>query len=308
MKAQLNCQGSASLRSGGEYNSETDDPFNSVLYRVLPSQNATHIHFYAAPLFKTILSVMEKEFRTLGNDINKLKTMTEGKRCHICVDRSDLSIVATGPGDVCWKESNFRKMTLNMFQKFVDKTNSSLNTKTMDNIVPAASGESDDQCSTHQDDSTASTVNPELLELLNTGNSQAPNAQIIQNISALMDKIHVLQGQVMQLTTEVNKLVIQVSTPLGSSVRGTSRNSQTARKPGSENTVDIDTENEITHEDSVIVQENGHELNRCMPKGTPTTPDNMRLTSTPIPRTQSMSSKTSPGSTDNSQQATGSDT
>ena len=70
----------------------------------------------------------------------------------------------------------------------------------------------------------------------------------------------------------------------------------------------MDTENKITYEDSVTVEENGLELNRCMLKETPSTPNNMRMTSTPIPRTQSKSSKTSLGTTHNSQQATGSDT
>lgn len=59
------------MPSGADYSSESGDPFNSVFYRVLPSENATHIHFYAAPLFNTILSVLEKEFNTPGEDINK---------------------------------------------------------------------------------------------------------------------------------------------------------------------------------------------------------------------------------------------
>lgn len=112
----------SAMPSGAQYSSESNDPFNSVFYRVLPSANKTHIHFYATPLFKTILSVLEKEFCIPGEDVNKfmLKTYIEGKRCQITVDRTDLSIVATGPGHVYWKERNFRKMTFNMFKEFVD--------------------------------------------------------------------------------------------------------------------------------------------------------------------------------------------
>ena len=39
------------VASGDDYNSEVDDPFNNVFYRIIPSEKATHIHFYAQPLF-----------------------------------------------------------------------------------------------------------------------------------------------------------------------------------------------------------------------------------------------------------------
>ena len=57
--------------SGGEYSSEIGDPFNSVFYRVIPSENATHIHFFVEPIFKNILSVLEKEFNTPGEESKK---------------------------------------------------------------------------------------------------------------------------------------------------------------------------------------------------------------------------------------------
>ena len=138
------------MPSGSDYSLETGDPFNSVFYRVIPSAGSTHIHFYARPLFKTILSVLEKEFRTPGDDVSKflLKTHIQGKKCHIHVDRSDLSIIATGPGHVTWKENIFRKMTLNMYKKFVDKTNSLVNSQADKSVEHKASS------SNHQEDNT----------------------------------------------------------------------------------------------------------------------------------------------------------
>ena len=171
------------LPSGNEYNSETDDPFNNVFYRIIPSEKSTHIHFYARPLFNMILSVLEKEFSTPGDDVSKflLKTHIDGKKCHIHVDRSDCTIAATGAGHTSWKEISFRKMAMNMFNKFVDKTNSTVYIKG-NNVSETPT------CS-------------------NNSQTMATDSPLLRNISALMDMIHTLQGQVTKLTEEVNRLV-----------------------------------------------------------------------------------------------------
>ena len=119
-------------------NSEVDDPFNNVFYQIILSEKATHIYFYAQPLFNMIISVLEKEFNTPGDDVNRflLKTHTDGKKCHIQVDKSDRTIVATGPGHVTWKENSYRKMSVNMFKKFVD--NSNMNNSADVNLSEAA--------------------------------------------------------------------------------------------------------------------------------------------------------------------------
>ena len=209
------------MPSGSDYSSETGDPFNSVFYRVIPSAGSTHIHFYARPLFKTILSVLEKEFRTPGDDVSKflLKTHIQGKKCHIHVDRSDLSIIATGPGDVTWKENIFRKMTLNMYKKFVDKTNSLVNSQADKSVEHIASS------SNHQEDNTES----QMLGLLET--TSATDSPVLKNISVLMDMFHTLQGQVTKLTAEVNKLVIQASDPLDQTVSETRTTLQSQTSP-----------------------------------------------------------------------------
>ena len=166
-----------------DYNSEVNDPFNNVFYRTIPSQKSTHIHFYARPLFNMVLSMLEKEFSTPGEDVNKflLKTHIKGKKCHINVDRNDCTILATGPGHVNWKENNFKRMAKHMFKNFVDKTNS-------ENVA----------------------------ETISMDNTPSANP-IMKNISALMDMIHSLQGEVDKLTKEVNKLVQQATTSFAQS-------------------------------------------------------------------------------------------
>ena len=259
------------IPSGGEYSSEIGDPFNSVFYRVIPSENATHIHFFVEPIFKSIISVLEKEFHTPGAEINKflLKTHVDGKRCHICVDRTDLTIVVTGPGHTCWKERNFRKMTLNMFKKFVDHTNASLTTNTEESVTPRATGKMDSS-STHQGDNTL----PNEMIVIN--DSRASDIPLQQNITALIDKIHSLQRDMNTLRTEVNKLVIQASAKSQSSsksvpnIRRTDQNSE-AVYPGNVHSITV---NDTTHVDLITTGENLQQ--------TYTVSSDMRLTSTPI--------------------------
>lgn len=261
------------IPSGGEYSSEIGDPFNSVFYHIIPSENATHIHFYVEPIFKSILSVLEKEFHTPGAEINKflLKTHVDGKRCHIYVDRTDLTVVATGPGHACWKERNFRKMTLNMFKKFVDHTNASLTTNTIDNAAPRASGEIDSSRLTDQGDSTLG------HERIVMNNSTASDPSLQQNITSLMDKIHSLQGEMNKLRTEVNKLVIQASDKAMStsenvaSISPTDQNSTTGNVGNGHSVNVIDS---TDHEDLITRGENLQQ--------TYTVSSDIRLTSTPI--------------------------
>lgn len=239
------------MASGDNYNSEVDDPFNNVFYRIIPSEKATHIHFYAQPLFNMIISVLEKEFNTPGDDVNRflLKTHIDGKKCHIQVDKSDRTIVATGPGHVTWKENSFRKMSVNMFKKFVDKTNSNMNNSADVNLSEA----------TRQVSSAIASSSP-----------------ILRNISALMDMIHTLQGEMTELRKEVNMLVKQATTSFTQSANDTtlSRAEDNHNCEHGENQ-DI-TENEMPR---VINFPDVQDLNQ---RGN-FTADAIRLTSTPGP-------------------------
>ena len=166
--------------------SEFVDPFNNVFYRVFPSEKSTDIHFYARPMFKMIISVLEKEFSTPGEDVTKflLKTHINGQKCNINVNRIDYTIIVTGPGHVTWKEKSFRKMTVNMFKKFVDQTNVNMNQQ--EDINPSETSITDNSSSS----------------------SASPNMRVISN---LVDKINSLQREITKLTSEVNKLVRQAA-------------------------------------------------------------------------------------------------
>ena len=188
--------------------------------------------------------MLEKEFSTPGEDVNKflLKTHIKGKKCHINVDRNDCTILATGPGHVTWKENSFKRMAKHMFKNFVDQTNSN-----SENV-------------------------PEAL-VTDTTPSANP---IMKNISALMDMIHSLQGEVDKLTKEVNKLVQQATTSFSQS-NDTTKLSSAGDKSNCENDQNEGgTGNEIAIIDSFAHVQDPNQRGSF-------TSDDIRLTSTPGP-------------------------
>lgn len=130
-----------------------------------------------------------------------MKTHVDGKKCTIHVDRTDLTFSLTGRGHVQWRENNFRKLTINMFNNFVNETNSALNLS--QGAQPDGTSES-----FSKDEGPASNSQGDTDQLIT---AQAHDSPIMRNISSLMDMVHTLQGQVSTLTDEINKLVQQAA-------------------------------------------------------------------------------------------------
>ena len=195
------------------HNSELADPFNKVFYKVFPSERSTDIHFYSQRIFNMIISVLDKEFSTPGEDINKflLKTHIDGQKCHINVNRADLTIVVTGPGHVNWKEKTFRKMSVNMFKQYEASVNL-----------------------------TVSQQNNPTVMSGNDSVNHTSASQTTEVVTALMDKIHSLQCEVTKLTKQVNKILCQAVETVTENVNVTQKgkgtnNVRTERQNLSEN-------------------------------------------------------------------------
>ena len=187
------------------YSSEITDPFDSIFYHMMPSKDSTGIFFYTKPLFNSIIAALDKEFKIPENSFKQfsLKTHVDGKRCSIKVDKVDMTITLSGPGHVCWREKNFKKLTINMFNNFVDETKTVLYTSCNATSagVPVHDSKNDSTISLDQ----TSIAHPKpLVEL----DRESP---LMRNISALMDMIHSLQGQVATLTAQMNKLVLEAA-------------------------------------------------------------------------------------------------
>lgn len=213
--------------SGFDSNLDSDinDPFNNIFYHVMPAKDSTNILFYNKPLFNNILTVLGKEFKFPSEDAKKfhIKTHVNSKRCNIYIDRDMMSLCASGPGHVFWKENNFRKLSEHMYRSFVRSTNSVLNTSLdiQDNQglsgsqVPTQDNQSGSNYTTLEEPEVIPPAEPEAEQLrelsVQVESTQSQDTPIMRQISTLMDMIHTLQGQITTLTNQVNDLVCQAA-------------------------------------------------------------------------------------------------
>lgn len=260
------------------YSSEITDPFDSIFYHMMPSTDSTGIFFYTKPLFNSIISALDKEFKIPENSFKQfsLKTHVDGKRCFIKVDKADMTITLSGPGHACWRDKNFKKLTINMFNNFVDETKTVLYTSCNATAVDGSVHDSKNNSTISVDQ--ANIVQPKPLVDLD---QESP---LMRQISGLMDMIHTLQGQVATLTAQVNKLVLEAANSVYRTV---------------DETVISQQNGDVTFNNSTLSET----LNTPAPPAEPTTQDHpaqkdkvsvhernlngskARLTSTPIPGT-----------------------
>lgn len=168
-------------------------------------------------MFSSILSVLSKQFQFPEAESKKfsLKTHVDRKKCNLTIDREMMSIYASGPGQVSWKEKTFKKLAENMFRTYVKQTTTLLDTSMDIENVSISQGSTQGNEAEHhslisntteepQSEPPAEPVTkqPEQLEF-----TQLKDSPVIRQISALMDMISTLQGQINTLTKQVNYLV-----------------------------------------------------------------------------------------------------
>ncbi|MEW8542647.1 MAG: GDSL-type esterase/lipase family protein [Candidatus Thiodiazotropha sp.] len=202
-------------------NVEISDPLDGIFYHLMPSQDSTNILFYNKPLYNNILTVLSKEFQFPAEEAKSftIKTHVDRKRCSLFIDKKMMSICASGPGHVFWKEHNFKKLTEYMYRKFVQETNSVLNRSTsVDNQNSLRLSESQVSTQINQSGSsnlttTEAEVEPPAVPTTeqSVDSTSQQDTPVIRQISALMDMVHSLQGQISTLTTQINQLVEQAA-------------------------------------------------------------------------------------------------
>lgn len=94
----------------GDSNVEISDPLDGIFRHLMPSQDITNILFYNKPLYNNILTVLSKEFQFPAEEAKSftIKTHVDRKRCSLFIDKKMMSICASGPGHVFWKELTLR--------------------------------------------------------------------------------------------------------------------------------------------------------------------------------------------------------
>ena len=199
---------------------ETDchvsDPFQGIFYHMMPLQDTTSILFYNKPILDNILTVLSKQFRFPSEVTKKfqIKTHVDHNKCILRIDKTIMSICASGPGHALWKEKCFRNLAEIIFKTFVEETNTLLNTNRVSDILSTS------QNSTHIPEDNEVIIN-ETVEEPVTEPPAGPVTQqpeqvafthqndtpVIRRISILMDMISTMQGEINRLTKEVNELV-----------------------------------------------------------------------------------------------------
>ena len=206
---------------------ENKDPFKDVFYHISPLKDSTNILFYNRPLYEGILSTLSKEFANfppLSTTKFRVKTHVDGLQCILTMERSVLSLCASGPGHSLWKEKNFKKLSENMYRSFVKETDSVLNTSLLDQDKESLSAS---QVSTQPNQSGLITIMEEAREetpgVIRTQElpdiaTDPQDTPVMRRICILMDMIHSLQGgvntmqaEIRTLTKEVNELASQTA-------------------------------------------------------------------------------------------------
>ena len=189
------------------------DPFQGIFYHIMSLQDSTDILFYNKPIFKNILTVLSKQFSFPSEETVKfqLKTYLDQKKCILRIDKSVMSLCASGPGHISWKQKIFRKLAQNVFRTFVQENSSLLDI----NMVSTSFTQEDNEALIDEAVEEPETEPPTGAEAQQPEQvveyTHLQDSPVIRQISTLMDMISTLQGQITTLTTQVNDLVQQAS-------------------------------------------------------------------------------------------------
>ena len=199
---------------------EMKDPFNDVFYHISPLKDSTNIIFYNRPLYESILTGLSKEFADFPSQSAKkfrVKTHVDGLQCILTMERSLMSLCASGAGHSIWKEKNFKKLSENMYRSFVKDTDSVLNTSLLDQDKESLSAS---QVSTQPNQSGLITImeearedTPGVIRIQQPPDSATDpqDTPVMRRICILMDMIHSLQGGVKTMQDEIRTLTKEVN-------------------------------------------------------------------------------------------------
>ena len=143
-----------------ESDHHASDPYQGILYHMMPLQDSTSILFYNKPIFNNILSVLSKQFTFPSEGTKKfqLKTYLGKSKCYIGIDTVVISICASGPGHALWKEKCFKQLAVNVFKHFVEETNKLLNTNQVNDTLSTS------QITTHNPEDNEIIINETVEE------------------------------------------------------------------------------------------------------------------------------------------------
>ena len=142
-----------------------------------------------------------------------VKTHVNKAQCFLYIDKRIMTIRASGPGHMPWRENNFKRLSANLYRTFIKETDSVLNSSnTTDNQNNASLSASQVSTQPNQSGGNYSTctieetqVQPSAVLVAEQPGQVDPATSlqvtpVIHHITTLMDMIHKLQRQISILT------------------------------------------------------------------------------------------------------------
>ena len=188
------------------------DPFQGIFYHMMPLHDSTNIMFYNQANFNNIMIVLSKQFSfpTEGTKKFQLKTHVEQKKCILSIDKDIMSLCASGPGHMAWKDKEFRNLGENLFRTFIRNNESLLSKNSTQNQEDNGAVINETMEPETEPPAGAAPQQPGQV----TDFTHLQDSPVIIQISALIDMISTLQGQINTLTRQVNGLVSRLLTSL----------------------------------------------------------------------------------------------
>lgn len=203
--------------TSGDLNTDyhVSDPFQGIFYHLMHLQDTTTVLFYNRPIFNNILTVLSKQYKFPSEETKKfqLKTYVDKNKCILKIDRTMMSVCASGPGHTLWKDKCFKKLAESIYRTFIDETNTLLNTnrvsETLSTIQDTTQNSEDNELiinDTLEEPEAQLPAGPVIQQPEQVAFTHLQDSLVIRKITALMDMISTIRGEMSKLTKEVNYL------------------------------------------------------------------------------------------------------
>ena len=203
-----------------------EDNLDGILYNVNETNKKVEIMFTSRELFNDFMEALEKEIMPKLNSSGNVQytVHVQGKRCLISIQKNRSAILLSGPGNILWRDSTFRRLTANIYDQQFEQTSTPAGPRRILNRTPMLSPIEHHTQQSNEDQLTL--INKEmtaLREVLVSIQDQVikMTGQITithQKINTLMEKsfsIHQGVDEISDATTQDGSCFITISQTAG---------------------------------------------------------------------------------------------
>ena len=165
---------------------KVNDNLDGILYNVMGTNKKVEVMFTSRELFNEFMEALEKEISPKLNSSNNVQytVHVQGKMCIINIQKNRLTIVLTGPGNILWRDSTFRRLSASIYDQQFELTSTPTGPRRMLNKTPLLSPIKHQTINTQQG-------NEDQLTLIN------------KDITALREVLVSIQDQMIKMTGQI---------------------------------------------------------------------------------------------------------